>query len=242
MFFKWCYHRLTHWYWDVRSRHTENPQNDRQRAPGSAEKTDVAVRRLCTRITFSHSLMASVGETKFGYIRLIFCRVWVSLSICCYYNSGCPSHVMVGDFFISSVTFFWCPTRTWSWSNLLPHLYWRHHWYLLRTFTFIPLVRWWYTNLWPLYVYAFAPMRWTCETISLFAQNVMKCWPMCQIISKQTHQWILNNIIVRQNPTVPPYLKCVGPVYGLLCDLSLSTAQHLFQTVASLITTKNFSS
>jgi len=50
--------------------------------------------------------MASVGETKFGYIRLIFCRIWVSLSVCCYYNSGCPSDVMVGDFFISSVTFF----------------------------------------------------------------------------------------------------------------------------------------
>jgi len=39
---------------------------------GAIKKKDVATKHICTQIMFSHLLMMSVGETKFGYTSLIF--------------------------------------------------------------------------------------------------------------------------------------------------------------------------
>ena len=48
-----------------------NPQNDRLYVPATVKKKQVAAERLiCTRTTFSQSVMVSVGVSKFGFTDL----------------------------------------------------------------------------------------------------------------------------------------------------------------------------
>jgi len=48
-----------------------NPQNDRLYVPATVKKKQVAAERLiCTRTTFSQSVMVSVGVSKFGFADL----------------------------------------------------------------------------------------------------------------------------------------------------------------------------
>ena len=78
------------WFTDQKNFHhggPKNPQNDRLYGPVTTKKKQVAAERLlCTRPTFSQSVMVSVGISKLGYTDINFVDTRVKINVTYYHD------------------------------------------------------------------------------------------------------------------------------------------------------------